>query len=144
MRSARILCLCLTCGIPVLGLIGCSTHAVRSGTDAGGDSFAIKEGGRLFGHYCSPCHGEHGQGDGRYYASGLAPLPTNLTDPEFTKANGDEDLTQAISEGSASRGKSNLCPAWGATLTPAEIACLVEYIRHLQHESQGLAPGAFP
>jgi mono/diheme cytochrome c family protein len=134
--------ICFLCCVSLLWLIGCSTNPVRSGGESRADRFAVEEGGRLFGHYCAPCHGESGRGDGRYYASGLEPLPADLTNPELAKAQSDAALSQAISEGSAGRGKSNLCPGWGATLTPTEIAYLVRYIRHLQSESQKPTPAA--
>ncbi|MBI3951432.1 MAG: cytochrome c [Acidobacteria bacterium] len=140
MRSRKILC--LLCCIPLLGLMSCSTNTVRSGAESRADQFAIEEGGRLFGHYCAPCHGESGQGDGRYYASGLEPVPADLTGSELAKANSDENLVQDISQGSAGRGKSNLCPGWGATLPPTEITYLVRFIRHLQSESPKPAPDA--
>jgi len=112
--------------------MACSTATLQNGARSRNDRFAIEEGGRLFGHYCSPCHGEKGQGDGRYYATDLEPLPPDLTDSAFARSRSDKDLSRAIAGGATIKEKANLCPDWGLTLEPGEIACLVRYIRNLQ------------
>ncbi|NTU54277.1 MAG: cytochrome c, partial [Chlorobiaceae bacterium] len=42
--------------------------------------FNLREGKRLYNHYCAICHGETGDGAGQYYGSGLTPAPANFTD----------------------------------------------------------------
>jgi cytochrome c oxidase cbb3-type subunit 3 len=42
-----------------------------------------------------------------------------------------EDLYKAIKEGGAGVGKSNLMPAWGATLKDEQISDVVAYVRSL-------------
>jgi mono/diheme cytochrome c family protein len=91
--------------------------------------FELKEGKRLFNHYCYVCHGEAGDGSGQYYGFSLTPQPANFTDKAFMKSLTDETLFKVISEGSASVGKSNMCPPWGRTLDKEEIDCLVDYVR---------------
>jgi hypothetical protein len=41
----------------------------------------------------------------------------------------DETLTKSITEGTASVGKSNMCPPWGKTFESDEIECLVAYVK---------------
>ena len=91
--------------------------------------FALKEGKRLFSHYCAICHGENGDGSGQYY--GLTPSPANFTDKAFMKSLSNETLFKAIMEGSASVGKSNMCPPWGKSFHSEELEFIVTYIRTL-------------
>ncbi len=91
--------------------------------------YSLKEGKRLFSHYCGVCHGETGDGGGQYY--GLTPTPANFTDKAFMKTLPDEKLFKAINEGSAAMGKSNLCPPWGKSFNPEETEFIVAYIRTL-------------
>jgi len=91
--------------------------------------YALKEGKRLFSHYCAVCHGETGDGSGQYY--GLTPTPANFTDKAFMKSMTNEKLFKAIMEGSASMGKSNMCPPWGKSFNSEELEFIVAYIRTL-------------
>jgi len=102
-------------------------------------SFAEEDGRRLYGAYCAPCHGELGQGDGRFYAPSLEPRPPDFTETSFVESRSDEDLFRAIQGGSASIGKSDLCPPWGKTFRKEEIKHLVAYIRRLQQRTEGAA-----
>ena len=94
--------------------------------------FALKEGKRLFSHYCAVCHGETGDGSGQYY--GLTPVPANFTDKAFMKTLSNERLFKAIIEGSASVGKSNMCPPWGKSFHNEELEFIVKYIRTLSSQ----------
>ncbi|NTU52919.1 MAG: cytochrome c, partial [Chlorobiaceae bacterium] len=91
----------------------------------------LREGKRLYNHYCAICHGETGDGAGQYYGSGLTPAPANFTDKAFMKTLTDETMFKAISEGSAGVGKSNMCPPWGKSFDKDEIDCMITYIRTL-------------
>ncbi len=93
--------------------------------------FALEEGQRLFQHYCSVCHGSEGRGDGHFFASTLSPSPPDFTVPEWYSERSDQDLIAAITEGSAIRGQSDLCPDWGKTFASVEVRYLVTYIREL-------------
>ncbi|MGB7510954.1 MAG: cytochrome c [Pelodictyon phaeoclathratiforme] len=103
--------------------------AVDSAATAAKVPFALKEGKRLFSHYCAVCHGESGDGSGQYY--GLTPTPANFTDKAFMKSMTNERLFKAIMEGSASVGKSNMCPPWGKSFQSEELEFIVTYIRTL-------------
>lgn len=85
----------------------------------------------LYAHYCAHCHGDDATGSGRLWASDLSPQPTDLTALTV-----DQDyLVAAIRDGSAAHGKSNLCPPWGRTITPADIERLAHYIASLGSQS---------
>ena len=94
----------------------------------------------LYQHYCAHCHGEDGRGSGRLWASDLPASPTDLTalgrDKEYVAA--------LIRDGSAAQGKSNLCPPWGQTLSPANLERLAQYILSLGNQTSppASAPGA--
>lgn len=101
------------------------------------DRFALEEGGRLYQRYCSACHGTEGRGDGRFFASSLAPSPPDLAAAERVRS--DKDLVAAITEGSAARGQSDLCPAWGKTLSNTEIGYIVAYVRGFQRKASDVS-----
>ncbi len=84
-----------------------------------------------FEYFCSPCHGEKGAGDGRYYSIDLSPDPRNFTDAEFIKNRTDDQIFTAINEGSAAVGGSNRCPPWGRILDEKKIENMVVYIHGL-------------
>ncbi len=120
--------------------IGCSNESGEpSDTDSAPvrveQSLSIREGGRLFAHYCSPCHGETGDGFGRYYAYDLKPRPADFTAPDFLKNRSDERLHLSISEGTVALGKSNMCPPWGNTFLDDEIGYLITYIKKLNRDA---------
>ncbi len=84
-----------------------------------------------FEHFCAPCHGETGEGDGRYYPSDLSPSPRDFTDAEFIKSRTDDQLFTAINEGTAAVGRSNRCPPWGRILEDEKIEEMVIYLRSM-------------
>lgn len=132
-------------GLLLLGtwvvLAACSSTPGPLSPSPAADRFAAEEGGRLFQKYCAPCHGPEGQGDGRFFASGLSPTPAALASAEFGRSRSDPDLVRAITHGSAAVGKSDLCPAWGHTFSAPEISYLVTHIRKLQRQAiSGGAP----
>jgi mono/diheme cytochrome c family protein len=132
----------LLAALPVLVISGCGKKAGKDAKkgDTAADSaavaakeasmpFTLKEGKRLYNHYCFECHGDAGDGSGQYYGVSLTPQPANFTDKAFMKTLSDEKITKVISEGSVSVGKSNMCPPWGKTLDKEEIECLVGYVK---------------
>ncbi|NTW81964.1 MAG: cytochrome c [Chlorobiaceae bacterium] len=136
----RIRNVALFAALSVLVVTGCgkkqdkgakaSKNAVSAADSAAAASkmpYSLKEGKRLYNHYCGVCHGETGDGAGQYY--GLTPSPANFTDKAFMKTLPDEVLFKAINEGSASVGKSNMCPPWGNSFNPEEIEFIVTYIK---------------
>ncbi len=86
---------------------------------------------QMFGHFCGPCHGEEGNGDGKNFASILEPGPVDLTDADYMSTLSDDHIVRVISGGTASVEKSNLCPPWGKTFSENRIKGLAVYVRNL-------------
>jgi len=83
---------------------------------------------QLYSKWCASCHGERGDGDGpnaRY----LPVRPAVHASAAAMGIRSDDALFDAIAGGGAIMGKSARMPAFGATLTAAEIRSLVGYIR---------------
>jgi mono/diheme cytochrome c family protein len=93
-------------------------------------TYEQSNGKKVFEHYCAVCHGAAGEGDG-FNAFNLNPKPRNLADREAMRRFSDQQLYDAISQGGAERGKSNLMPPWGHTLNERQIRYLVAYLRTL-------------
>jgi len=86
---------------------------------------------------CNSCHGMEGMGDGPV-AAALDPKPRNYTVGDFKfdankdgKVGTDADLTLVIKNGAAAYGGSAMMMP-NPTLTDADIALLVQYIRSLK------------
>ncbi|MFQ5715315.1 MAG: c-type cytochrome, partial [Candidatus Scalinduaceae bacterium] len=86
---------------------------------------------QMFEHFCGPCHGETGNGEGKNFASVLEPGPRDLTDTDYMSTISDEHIVRVISGGTASVEKSNLCPPWGKTFSEDRIKGLAVYVRSL-------------
>lgn len=78
----------------------------------------------IYRHYCAHCHGDEGRGNGRLWATELTPKPADLTVLDVDK----DYLVEAIRDGAAVHGKSNLCPPWGRTISPANIERLAQAV----------------
>lgn len=83
----------------------------------------------LYRHYCSDCHGDTGQGDGRNAFMFDAP-PPDFTTSSLARAGGDP-LAHFIVNGSAASGRSPLCPPWGRTLPSEYLPDLVQHVTTL-------------
>jgi len=87
-------------------------------------------GGALYARVCALCHGATGGGDGpnaRY----LPVPPTAHADAAYMSTRTDAELYDAIAAGGDLMGRNNRMPAFGETLTPAQIHALVNYLRAL-------------
>lgn len=93
-------------------------------------SVAVARGAELYGVYCATCHGKTGDGDGPA-AAGLDPKPTRHSDGNLMNGLSDAYLEKVIREGGAAVGKSPMMAAWGGSLTDAQIADVVAFIRTL-------------
>ena len=69
--------LAVTCAMLAIGPVAAASAAPDLGTDA-----QRKAGAALYGHYCSQCHRDHGDGAG-YAAQHLKPRPRNFTTGKF-------------------------------------------------------------
>jgi len=77
---------------------------------------------------CASCHGANGKGDGAA-AAALNPKPRNFTDLAYMSKRTDAQLASVIKNGGAANGLSPLMVAWGSSLSDADIANIVAYIR---------------
>jgi len=91
---------------------------------------SLKEGERLYKHYCTPCHGIKGNGRG-FNAENLDPRPANHTDSKFMSKRSDKDLYDVIKGGGRAVGKATLMPPWRRNLNDFQIQSLILYLRRL-------------
>lgn len=87
-------------------------------------------GAALYARNCAACHGERGRGDGpnaRY----LPTPPAPHADSKLMSERSDDRLFDAIYAGGYPLGRSATMPAFGETLTRAEIRSLVRHLRTL-------------
>ena len=87
-------------------------------------------GEKLYGWYCTSCHGKSGNGKGSN-AKNLDPRPANHTDPELMGRRSNKDLSDAVSGGGKMIGKATLMPPWGEVFSKTQIESLVIYMRTL-------------
>jgi mono/diheme cytochrome c family protein len=95
------------------------------------DQGAIERGAAIFTANCIACHGTGGRGDGPAAAE-LNPKPADLTS-EMHRAHPDEDYVNWITNGVP----ASAMPAFGDTLSEAEILDVVAFIRSLQAQVAG-------
>jgi mono/diheme cytochrome c family protein len=105
---------------PVPAVIAASGRAYQSPSAA--------EGRRLFTAYCATCHGDEGRGDGQN-ASRLAPRPPDLTQA-MTRLSF-ADVRRIVEGGTASLGRTPLCPPHGRTLGAEGVDVLLAHLRSL-------------
>lgn len=127
-RALPFLSVCLL----LATLIGCGTVRATEEAKAGRDElrYNAREGGILYQHYCSVCHGEKGEGSG-FNAYNLDPKPRDLTGTQFQAERTDEDLESIIHMGGGAAGLSQAMPPWGRSLSGRQIRNIVAYIRAL-------------
>jgi mono/diheme cytochrome c family protein len=87
-------------------------------------------GANLYARYCTGCHGPEGKGDGPN-ATSLPVPPARHASKEAMSARPDDALYDTISGGGAIMNRSPRMPAYGTTLSPAQIRALVRHIRSL-------------
>ena len=85
-----------------------------------------RRGEASFRAHCVQCHGENADGRGPL-AGRFRPPPANLRKSMKT----DDYKSQIITRGGKAMGRSEVMPAWGLELTPAEIRGLVTYLRKI-------------
>jgi len=100
--------------------------APRVDTTANADS----TGATLYARYCTGCHGQRGRGDGPN-ATALPVPPARHASRDAMSARPDDALYDTISGGGAIMNRSPRMPAYGTTLSPAQIRALVRHIRSL-------------
>jgi len=87
-------------------------------------------GAALYARFCTGCHGTRGKGDGPNAASLPVP-PARHASRDAMSARPDDVLFDTIAGGGAIMNRSPRMPAYGTTLTSAQIRALVGHIRSL-------------
>jgi mono/diheme cytochrome c family protein len=88
------------------------------------------EGKILFLHFCSPCHGINGQGDGVVVAHGF-PAPPSYSKGQSSRGGAMKDLTDGKIYHTITYGL-NAMGSYASQLEPTERWKVVMYIHHLQ------------
>ncbi len=86
-------------------------------------------GRRLNDQYCERCHNPESTVERVSNFDNLEIKPHPFTEGETLNKISDADLTAIISHGGPALNKSALMPAWGDTLSRADIQALIAYIR---------------
>ena len=98
-------------------------------------------GRRLDDQYCERCHNPESTVERVSNFDNLDVKPHPFTEGDTLNKISDSDLTAIISHGGAALNKSALMPAWGNTLSRAEIQALIAYIRAISDPpSRGPTP----
>jgi mono/diheme cytochrome c family protein len=87
-------------------------------------------GAALYARFCAGCHGAGGKGDGPN-ARALPVPPARHASREAMSERPDDSLYDTIAGGGAIMNRSARMPAYGTTLSPAQIRALVRHIRSL-------------
>jgi mono/diheme cytochrome c family protein len=105
-------------------LLATRPSAPAAGAPAGVDGAAV------YRQWCAGCHGARGGGDGPN-AKSLPVAPARHDDAAKMALRTDDALYDTIDGGGAIMNRSARMPAFGATLSPAEVRALVRHIRQL-------------
>ena len=100
----------------------------------------VGEGRKLFGYYCSSCHGEKGMGDG-FNSVNLDPTPRDLTDSKevYLGKQKNEDLFKVLTLGGGAIEKSTRMPLYKYTLSEKEIWQVIAFLRTLHsHDTEDI------
>ncbi len=89
-----------------------------------------EDGAALYARHCASCHGDSGGGDG-WNAPNLPVPPTAHADPALMERRTDDSLFDAIHAGAFVLDGSPRMPAYGESLSTAQIRALVGHIRTL-------------
>jgi mono/diheme cytochrome c family protein len=91
------------------------------------DALSAQEarGHRVFLQRCATCHGPQGRGDGQN-AYNLDPPPPDFQESLARLSAGDR--RKVIEGGTASLGRSPLCPPWGRSLGPEDVDAILAWL----------------
>jgi mono/diheme cytochrome c family protein len=90
----------------------------------------MADGKMLFEHFCSPCHGMTGQGDGLVVAHGFPP-PPSYSKGQSSRGGDMKDLTDGKIYHTITYGV-NAMGSYAAQVAPEERWKIVLYVHHLQ------------
>jgi len=90
----------------------------------------LADGKILFQHFCSPCHGMSGQGDGLVVAHGF-PAPPSYSKGQSSRGGAMKDLTDGKIYHTITYGV-NAMGSYASQLEPRERMKVILYVHHLQ------------
>jgi mono/diheme cytochrome c family protein len=90
-------------------------------------------GRRLNDQYCDRCHNAESTVERVSNYDNLEIKPHAFTEGDTLNKMSDADLTAVITYGGPALNKSSLMPAWGNTLSKANIQALISYIRAISY-----------
>lgn len=105
---------------------------------AGCEKEYVAKGHKLYSRYCSPCHGENGDGAG-YNAVNLDPHPRDLTDSEeeyMSKLSNDE-IYEVLKLGGYGVDLAGTMPVWGKVFSEEQLWSIIAYVRTLHPNQAG-------
>ena len=114
----------------IIRYLGGNGTAVNAAALPASPGLADTNGAVLYARYCTGCHGMRGGGDGPN-AKSLPVPPARHASREAMSARPDDALYDTIAGGGAIMNRSPRMPAYGTTLSPAQIRALVRHIRSL-------------
>ena len=98
-------------------------------------------GKRIYQQYCTPCHGQKGNGRGpRAKNEALQPPPRNHTDGFYMNMQSDVRLFKVIKFGGKANNLSHIMPQWKHILKDKQIFSIVAFIRTLAKDPEYVAP----
>lgn len=92
----------------------------------------VAAGHKIFSRYCSPCHGQDGDGSG-YNAKNLESAPRDLTDSseEYMSKLDNAEIYEVLELGGYGVDLAPTMPVWGKVFSEEELWSLVAFIRTL-------------
>ncbi len=89
-------------------------------------------GKRIYGQYCTPCHGIKGDGRGpRARNEALQPPPRDHTNGFYMNIQSDVRFFKVIKYGGKANNLSHVMPQWKHILSDKDIVDIIAYIRTL-------------
>lgn len=94
-----------------------------------------RRGGRIYGQYCTPCHGQLGNGRGpRAKNEALQPPPRDHTNGFYMNMQSDIRLFKVIKFGGKANNLSHIMPQWKHILSDKQIFDIVAFLRTLAQD----------
>lgn len=122
----------------VIAISCCFIVNANAGHDLyGADDVKYQHGKKVYGHYCSRCHGEHADGRGRatpLYVKMKSARPSNFN-VKFFAFRPTEYLTGIIRDGGGKHSLSEYMPPFGGELSAEQISHVVYFIRQVSHHA---------
>ncbi len=135
-----LLAVTLSSAFPVGIALAVSNGLTEESVSSSARAWVLQHGESAYNHYCAPCHGETGAGDGRYFSMELDALPISFADSSRMASRSLESVQTVIHGGSAAIGRTPLCPPWGANVSDRTAEALARFVMRF-HKAQPVEAG---